>query len=48
MIRNRHSDPSAAERSAGEVNRDQAVVEGLQRYVDGHGQAGHRVAPEDS
>ena len=37
-IRNRHSDPSAAEHSAGEVTRAQAVVEELQRYVDGMGQ----------
>ena len=37
MIRNRHSDLSAAERSAGEVDHDQAVVEGVQRYVDALG-----------
>jgi hypothetical protein len=33
-VRNRHNDPSAAERSAGEVARAEAVVEELRRYVD--------------
>ena len=33
-VRNRHNDPSAAERSAGEVARAEAIVEELRRYVD--------------
>jgi CRP-like cAMP-binding protein/multidrug resistance efflux pump len=33
-VRNQHSDPSAAERSAGEVVRAEAIVEELRRYVD--------------
>src|SRR3954452_15517615 len=37
-IRNRHNDPSAAERSVTEVARAQAVFEGWQRYLDGLGQ----------
>ena len=33
-VRNRHNDPSAAEQSAGEVARAEAIVEELGRYVD--------------
>jgi CRP-like cAMP-binding protein/biotin carboxyl carrier protein len=33
-VRDRHNDPSAAEQSAGEVARAEAVVEELRRYVD--------------
>jgi multidrug resistance efflux pump len=33
-VRNRHNDPSAAEQSAGEVARAEAIVEELRRYVD--------------
>jgi hypothetical protein len=33
-VRNRHNDPSAAEQSAGEVARAEAVVAELRRYVD--------------
>ena len=33
-IRNRHNDPSAAERAAGEVARAEAIVAELRRYVD--------------
>jgi multidrug resistance efflux pump len=33
-VRNRHNDPSAAEHSAGEVARAEAIVEELRRYVD--------------
>jgi CRP-like cAMP-binding protein/biotin carboxyl carrier protein len=33
-IRNRHNDPSAAEHSAGEVARAEAIVAELRRYVD--------------
>jgi multidrug resistance efflux pump len=33
-VRNRHSDPSAAGHSAGEVARAEAIVEELRRYVD--------------
>jgi CRP-like cAMP-binding protein/multidrug resistance efflux pump len=33
-VRNRHSDPSAAEHAVGEVVRDQAVVDELRRYLD--------------
>jgi multidrug resistance efflux pump len=33
-VRNRHNDPSAAEQSASEVARAEAIVEELRRYVD--------------
>jgi CRP-like cAMP-binding protein/biotin carboxyl carrier protein len=33
-VRNRHNDPSAAEQSAGEVARAEAIVEELRQYVD--------------
>ena len=33
-VRNRHNDPSAAERSAGEVARAEAIVEELRQYLD--------------
>jgi hypothetical protein len=34
-VRNRHSGPSTAERSAGEVVRAEKIVEELRRYLDG-------------